>query len=269
MRTHELSGAWGTASITELGACLLSWRPRGGEDVLFMSRDAALAPGTMWHGGIPVCAPWFGAGQGDWEVPHSHGLVARVPWHTHSVEHDDDGAAVIMTLASRDVQGLPGADRYPDDLSYRLEVTVNASEVRLALSIDSPTTPVSVDLAFHPYLAVDATRATVTGLEGVPFADAAHGWASGVDDDSFTFEGHTDRVYGAAPPLFLSDGERTRRLTNEAATNTVVWNPGPEDARIAADEADKFVCLEFGNVREGAVRVPAGGQHRLTMTIEA
>lgn len=268
MTIHELSGAWGTARVAELGACVLSWRPAGAADVLFMSRAAELTPGTMWHGGIPVCAPWFGSGQGDWEVPHVHGLVARVPWRTESVEQDDDGARVVMTLSSADVAAVQGADRYPDDLAYVLEVDVTAAALTVALTIASPSTDVRVDLALHPYLAIDATRATITGLEGVEFRIPAQGWATATDDDVFAFDGYADRVYDAAPPLFLSDGERTRRLTSSGATSTVVWNPGPEDPGVPADEAAEFVCVEFGNVRGGAVEVPAGGEHRLSMTIE-
>lgn len=268
MNIHELAGVWGAVRVAELGGCVLSWRSAGGEDVLFVSRDAELTPGTMWHGGIPVCAPWFGAGRGGWEVPHVHGLVARVPWHTRSVEQDDDGARLVMTLTSADVAEVPGATRYPDDLAYTLEVDVAASALSVALSIASPTTDVVVDLALHPYLAVDARRATVTGLEGVTFLNPLEGWASASEDEAFAFDGLVDRVYAAAPPLFLSDGARTRRLTNDGATSTVIWNPGTADAEVPADEAEEFVCVEFGNVRGGAVEIPAGGEHRLSLTIE-
>lgn len=268
MTIHELSGAWGTARVAELGGCVLSWRPAGGEDVLFVSRTAELTPGTMWHGGIPVCAPWFGAGQGDWEVPHVHGLVARVPWHTQSVEQDDDGARLVMTLSSADVDGVPGAQRYPDDLAYVLEVDVTAAALTVALTVSSPSRDVGVDLAFHPYLAVDATRTTLTGLEGITFQDPLNGWAPSVEDEVFAFDGLVDRVYATAPPLFVSDGARTRRLTNDGATSTVIWNPGEADAEVPADEAEDFVCVEFGNVRSRAVEIPAGGEHRLSLTIE-
>ena len=233
-----------------------------------MSRAAELTPGAMWHGGIPVCAPWFGRGQGDWDVPHGHGLVSRVPWATESVEQDDDGATVVLTLTSAEVAHLPGAGRYPDDLTYRLEIAAGAGALTVALEMASPTRETGVDLAFHPYLRSDPTQATITGLEGAAFQDAAHGWEPGRTEGDFRFDGHTDLVFAEAPSLFLDDGRRTLRLSHQGATRTVVWNPGPENSQVAEGEWREFVCVEFGNVRDGAVTIPAGGQHRLAMTIE-
>ncbi|WP_040283039.1 hypothetical protein [Tessaracoccus massiliensis] len=268
MRIHELSGAWGTARVAELGGCVLSWRPAGGDDVLFLSQDAELTPGTMWHGGIPVCAPWFGKGQGDWEVPHTHGLVSRVAWATEVVEQNDDGAKVVMSLTSAAVAEIPGAGRYPDDLAYRLEIEVGRTSLTVALTITSPTREAGVDLAFHPYLRVDATRATISGLENTRYLDAAADWQPGHQDGEFAFDGHVDRVYAEAPPVFLSDGSRTRRLSSQGATRTVVWNPGPVNDQVAEGEWREFVCVEYGNVRDGAVTLPAGGEHRLAFTLE-
>ena len=268
MRIHELSGAWGTARVAELGGCVLSWRPAGGDDVLFLSQDAELTPGTMWHGGIPVCAPWFGKGQGDWEVPHTHGLVSRVAWTTEVVEQNDDGAKVVMSLTSAAVAEIPGAGRYPDDLAYRLEIEAGRTSLTVALTITSPTRETSVDLAFHPYLRSDPTQATITGLEGTAFQDAAHGWEPGRTEGDFRFDGHTDLVFAEAPSLFLDDGRRTLRLSHQGATRTVVWNPGPENSQVAEGEWREFVCVEYGNVRDGAVTIPAGGSHRLAFTVE-
>lgn len=265
MDIHDLGGEWGTMRVTTLGACVLSWRPTGAEDVLFVSRRADPTPGSMWHGGIPVCAPWFGCGQGDWAVPHPHGLVSRVAWRTESVEQDPEGGRVVLGLASDSVSHLPGAERYPADVSYRLEVNAGAASLSVALSIASPTQGVSVDAALHPYLRVDTPRAVLTGLDGVPFDDAAHGWQPGVQRGSFSFGPASDRVYKAAPSLLLRDGPRSRRLTSRGASRTVVWNPGPSGD--LAEEWAQFVCVEYGNVRDGAVWIPAGGSHSLSMTI--
>lgn len=265
---HELSGDWGRVRVAELGGAVLAWQPAGRDDVLFLSRDAELTPGTMWHGGIPVCAPWFGQGQGDWEVPQGHGLVSRVPWVTDLVEQSDEGARVVLTLTSAAVAHLPGAGRYPDDLAYRLEIEADGSSLTIALTIHSPSREASVDLALHPYLRVDATRATISGLDGAPFRNASDQWRPGRQQGEFAFDGPVDRVYEAAPPLFLSDGERTLRLSHQGASRTVVWNPGPGTTEVADGEWAEFVCIEYGNVRSGAVTIPAGGAHRLAVTLE-
>ena len=267
MTIHELSGPWGSLRVAELGGCVLSWRPAGHGEILFLSSAAELTPGAMWHGGIPVCAPWFGQGQGDWQVPHGHGLVARVPWHTEAVEQSADGATIVLTLKAADTAHLPGADRYPADLAYRLEITAGAAALSVALTIASPTQDVTVDVALHPYLRLDATRASLTGLEGVGFQDALRGWATGTAEEPLTFDQHRDLVFDAAPSVFLSDGSTTLRLTNRGATRTVAWNPGPGSEGLP-QEWDQFVCVEYGNVREGAVTIPAGEEHTLAMTVE-
>lgn len=68
--------------------------------------------------------------------------------------------------------------------------------------------------------------------------------------------------------MFLSDGSRTRRLSSQGATRTVVWNPGPVNDQVAEGEWREFVCVEYGNVRDGAVTIPSGGEHRLAFTLE-
>ncbi|MDO5676399.1 MAG: hypothetical protein Q4G35_02700 [Propionibacteriaceae bacterium] len=267
MTIQELSGPWGAARVAELGGCVLSWQPAGHGEVLFLSRDAQLTPGSMWHGGIPVCAPWFGQGRGDWQVPHGHGLVSRVPWHTETVENLDDGATVVLTLPATQTAHLPGASRYPADLAYRLEITVGAAALTVALTITSPTQDVTVDVALHPYFRLNTTGTTLTGLEGVGFQDALRDWATGTAEAPLAFGEHLDLVFDAAPPLFLSDGETTLRLATSSANRTVVWNPGPASRELSA-EWDQFVCVEYGNVREGAITIPAGGAHTMSMTVE-
>lgn len=261
----HLSGPWGRGSITEIGGCVLSWAPGNRGEILFVSRDADLAAGAMWHGGIPVCAPWFGSGQGDWEVPHGHGLVSLVPWRIESVDEADDAARVTLAVDAADTAHLPGADRYPSDLAYRLEVTMGAS-LTVALTITSPTSEVSVDEALHPYFVIDARRALVSGLEGVTFRDYAAGAEPEAEDVPVRLDHHVDRVYDGAPPTVLRDGERAVQVGGGGAASVVVWNPGPGGDQVG-EEWERFACVEYGNVQSRAVTIPAGGSHTLTMTI--
>lgn len=265
MQTHQLSGAWGRGAITEAGACVLSWAPAGVGEVLFVSRGAEVVEGQMWHGGIPVCAPWFGQGQGDWAVPHTHGLVSRVPWRTVALEQADDAARARFAVDAADTAHLPGTARYPDDLTYRLDVTMGAS-LSLALTVESPTREISIDEAFHPYLAIDASRAVVAGLEGVGFRDFAVGGSAGSETEPVRLDRHVDRVYDAASPTVLADGGREVALSADGAASTVVWNPGPGGS--VGDEWARFACVEYGNVQGRAVTIPAGGSHTLTLKIE-
>jgi D-hexose-6-phosphate mutarotase len=60
------------------GAHLLSWKPAGEEEVLWLSNNTPFKQGVALRGGVPICWPWFGpsAQQG---LP-SHGFARNLPW---------------------------------------------------------------------------------------------------------------------------------------------------------------------------------------------
>jgi glucose-6-phosphate 1-epimerase len=262
---HTVKGDWGRGAVTELGACVVSWSPAGFEEQLFLARDAALVPGEMWHGGVPICAPWFGSGTGEWTVPHIHGLVSRVPWRVLSLREDDDCARFELAVSAAETAHLAGADRYPDDLAYSLSVEMGR-RLRLALTIASPSRQVTVDQAFHPYLAVQANQAQLTGLEGLRFRDYAADGGPTSQSSPVRFGRYVDRVYDGAPTTLLSDGSRSLAMSGTGAGSVVVWNPGPGGDQVG-DEWASFACVEYGNVQNRAVVIPAAGTHTLALTI--
>ena len=264
MTTHQLAGRWGQGAVTEIGACVMSWAPVGFGELLFVSKSASMQVGQMWHGGIPVCAPWFGLGRGDWQVPHGHGLVSRVVWTLDSVEEADDAARLTLSTDARATAHLPGAERYPDDLGYRLDITMG-STLELALTVSSPTRDVVVDQALHPYFRLDAQRAHVEGLEGVRYVDFAADAQRQTADGPVGVGVHLDRVYDAAPATRIVDGHRELRLDGAGASSVVVWNPGP--CGSLEDEWQHFACVEYGTVQGNAVTIAAGSSHTLGMRI--
>ena len=273
MTIHELHGTWGRGRVSELGACVLSWEPAGRGEVLWMAREAQLRVGHMWHGGIPVCAPWFGSGRGEVTVPFTHGLVSRVPWAMDLLEQSDDGARMVLTLDSPAVAHLPGADLYPPDLGYRLDARMDRRRLAVALTVTSPTRAVVLDLALHPYFTLDARGGAVEGLDGVAYVDKAADGAVRRQAGAVTFAGLTDRVYASAGPVAVVDaaGGREVRVSTSGAEQLVVWNPGKDKAAeipdLAAGEWERFVCVEAGCVLDRAVRLEPEQSHTLTTTI--
>lgn len=260
---EEASGA-----ALDQGATVISWIPRGQQEVLFLSREALVGIGEETHGGIPVCAPWFGTGRESVTVPHSHGLVRWVPWRL--VEQGEQH--LVWELEQREVAHLPGAAAYPSDLRYRVSARFGSS-LEVALTVSSPTSEFILDEALHTYLRVsDVTRARIEGLEGVGFRDHAQDASPDVEHEPLRLGDHLDRIYDSAGPVTLVDGTRRVRVTQQGGANIVVWQPGP-DPRLegfAPDEWRSMVCIEVGSVHEQAVVVPAGGSHtlRLQLTLE-
>ena len=268
MTIHELHGTWGRGRVSELGACVLSWEPAGRGEVLWMAREAQLRVGHMWHGGIPVCAPWFGSGRGEVTVPFTHGLVSRVPWAMDLLEQSDDGARMVLTLDSPGVKHLPGAELYPPDLGYRLDVRMDRRRLAVALTVTSPTRDVVVDCALHPYFAVDARGTRVEGLDGVPFRDFAADGGVAAEDGPVPVGRHLDRVYAGAPPVTLRSPARSIEVSADGAASIIVWNPGAGGREVAAREWTGFACVEYGCVQDAAVRIPAGGSHTVALSVQ-
>lgn len=78
------------------GAHLLSWKPAGEEEVLWLSNNTPFKNGVAIRGGVPVCWPWFGpaAQQG---LP-AHGFARNLPWTLKSHREDADGVALTFEL---------------------------------------------------------------------------------------------------------------------------------------------------------------------------
>lgn len=263
LRTLHTDAAEGAA--LDLGATVLSWRPHGNDEVLFVSRKALVAPGDEIHGGIPVCAPWFGKGRDGVAVPHIHGLVRWVPWRLTRAETDH----LAWELHQRDVAHLPGAEAYPDDLTYRLEARFGTT-LEVHLTVASPTTTFVLDEGLHAYLRVeDVTACRVEGLAGAVFRDFAVDAEQDVAHHPVRFGHPVDRVYRHDGSATLVEGTRRVTVSQEGGSNIVVWNPGPgvDLLGFAEDEWRSMVCVEVGNVQQDAVVVEAGGQHTLTLRL--
>lgn len=229
-----------------------SWQP-GGVERLFTSRDADLTQGRMWHGGIPLCTPWFGQAVGSgWTVPWGHGLVSRTRWEVVDSFADATGARVALRTDATATAHLQGTERFPRDLSYRLDVTADEKALTLTLTIASPTADAVVDAVFHPYFATDAREETIDSLAGIPFHDYATG-TDGVDAAPVPAAGPVDRVYAGARSVTLPHAGLL--LDGAGADTVVLWNPGPGSPKVPDEEWAGFVCVEYGALGR---RIPAG-----------
>src|SRR5271154_3673190 len=82
-----------------LGAEVTSWKPRGREEVLFVSAASKWADGRAIRGGVPICFPWFGNKADDPKAP-AHGFVRAKPWELESIAQAGDAVTVSMVTTS-------------------------------------------------------------------------------------------------------------------------------------------------------------------------
>jgi glucose-6-phosphate 1-epimerase len=257
----RLETAWGASALVTLhGAQLLSWRPAGGRDRLFLSERAEFAPGVAIRGGVPICFPQFAALG---PLP-KHGFVRTRPW-TVSGHRVADGRAEVTLVFEPDA-ALRSLWPHPCRLAHTVRLADD--RVELELSVENGGGPLPFTAALHAYLAVgDVEAVELRGLTGLELRDAADGDRLGVERrEAVTLRGEVDRVYHSVPgEVLLREPDRALAVRAEGFPDVVVWNPGPTKCAALADMAPdgwrRMLCVEAGAIRTPVV-VPAGGSWR-------
>jgi glucose-6-phosphate 1-epimerase len=266
----EVTNEHGTAALSPFGATLLSYIPRGGAEVIWVSETARFDGRKPIRGGVPVCWPWFGPHPSDPDRK-AHGIARGAPWTLESVRSVDAGTEVALRLAP---DAVP-REAWPHDFALRLVVTLGpALEMRLEGENRSHT-DWTVSEALHAYFRVaEATETAVEGLQGKEYADKLRDGARSTQDGPLQVAAPMDRVYlDHQGPAVLHDAGNGRRIrvTKAGSASTIVWNPGPAGARDCEDMPDDgyrtMVCVEAGNALDKAYTLPAGAHHTLTTRI--
>ncbi|WP_422509179.1 lytic murein transglycosylase [Stenotrophomonas sp. GZD-301] len=257
-----------TAAIAVFGGQLLSYVPKGGKDVMWLSPSAQPLP-TPIRGGTPVCWPYFGRqGQGT-DVP-SHGFVRNVPWTLQQARREADGT-MVLSLAP------PALDTLA--LRLRMELRIGRTLEQRLVTENTGTQPVSFTQALHNYFQVsDATQVSVDGLDGLSYLDKFENYATAhTQQGAWSLRdprdpGRSDRIYtNAGGRYVLNDPGFRRRLeiTTQGSRSLVAWNPGEAGAAKMADVGAgwrNYVCLEAANAGPDVVTLAAGATHTLVQT---
>lgn len=270
-RVVRITSPAATAEISLYGAQVLSWRPAGAEEVIFVSEQSHWQAGQAIRGGIPVCFPWFREKTDNPKAP-KHGFVRTKEWRLDSLRSDDDGSVTLVAVTSSD-----DATRalWPHDflLVYRIRV---ASTLRLELSVmNRGTSALRFEEALHTYFRVGQVKeARVLGLEGVTYLDNTDGNRQKRQPGDVKFAAPIDNAYmdteGAAD---IVDPALHRRLRTDKlhSCSTIVWNPWQQGAASLSDFGDnewqQMLCVEAGNILSDAVSLDPGEEHTLRATL--
>lgn len=230
------------ASFALQGAHLLSWKPAGAEEVLWLSDTTPFKNGVALRGGVPICWPWFGpAAQ---EGLPAHGFARNLPWTLKA--HNEDDNAVVLTF---ELQSSDATRQYwPHDFTLYARFKLGKTcEIELEAHGEFETFS-----ALHTYFNVgDISAVKVSGL-GDRFIDKVNGAKEDVLTDGVqTFPDRTDRVYlNPEACSIINDGalNRTIEVIHHHHCNVVGWNPGPALSASMGDMPDDgyktFVCVE-------------------------
>ena len=230
------------ASVALQGAHLLSWKPQGEEEVLWLSANTPFKHGVALRGGVPICWPWFGpaAQQG---LP-AHGFARNLPWTLKAHNEDDNGVVLTFELHSSDESRKLWAHDFTLLARFKLGKTC---EIELEAHGEFETYS-----ALHTYFNVgDISAVKVSGL-GDRFIDKVNDAKEDVLTDGVqTFPDRTDRVYlNPEACSVIHDGALNRAIdvVHHHHFNVVGWNPGPALSASMGDMPDDgyktFVCVE-------------------------
>lgn len=249
----------GVCEISLYGGQVLSYRPLGHQDALWLSPLAEFADGKAIRGGIPVCWPWFGkAPEGYPEGTPSHGFARRALWQVAGSEYGTRDTELTLELTHEEATD----PAWPH--AYRLTLTVTLGD---CLTLDLQTrnlsdVPVTYGEALHAYLRVaDARKAEVVGVTEEPlrFSD---------EETHDVVYPKTDLMAAVTDPVM----ERAVLLAADDSSATVVWHPqldhGMGDVNLEGPR--KFICVEPANPHHvgGQITLKPGQAHVLTMRIQ-
>ena len=161
--------------------------------------------------------------------------------------------------------------------AFACEVEVRAVARRLTVSLtatNSGGASFGFTAALHTYLRMDdVRRAVVRGLSGAQYRDKVLRHDDDVESGAeLCVDRPVDRVYKRVPQMLeIADGVHTIAVTAAGTTDTVVWNPGPQQSLppdLEAGEWRKFLCVEAA-VASAPIALAPGAAWRIAQTLEA
>ncbi len=261
--TIRVENRFAAFEMTFHGAHVLSYTPRGGRDLLWLSKESHLAPGKPIRGGVPICWPWFGPHPAGAPCP-AHGYARLAHWNLLAVRTLPTGETRLLLRLDR--TAVP-AEIPQLDLEAEFTVTIG-SRLELELTTYNVSDSMrTVTEALHSYFAVDdVTRVAITGLEAARFLDKVAGDEK-VQSGPIAIDREVDRIYGdTAAAVTIDDCAGKRRITvaKENSLSTVIWNPWIEKSRkmtdFGDDEYHTMVCVETAHAASDRREVAPGGR---------
>lgn len=249
------------------GAQLLSFKPSGGHELLWVSPNCRFSAGTSLRGGIPLCLPWFGPHPSDSQQP-KHGIARTQPWTLQAAKRDDQGRASLTLGFTHRANAS-----FNHDFSAELTLTLGAS-VSLSLTLNNHSdTAFNASWVMHTYFAVsDISQVQVMGLDGCDYTDKVAGGTRLTQQGPLIFCGEVDRVYeGVLHDISMTDRQRRLDIKSQGCPSVVAWNTGAtlaaHIADIGADNHRGYVCLERGACANDAWLLQPGASQQAQMSI--
>ena len=270
-----------TATISLLGAHVLSLRVKTNTDLLYMSSTSKFSPGIPIRGGIPLILGWFGKREGS----PSHGFGRLLEWRPVSSAIENDGS-ISLTLELND-QELKHSTQFRDDPIWSkrdfiatMKFSLSVGGLTQTLSIEnSGSEKIELQGGFHPYFKISDYRSiAVSGLESLTGIDCFKNRAEfGPLRAPLSIVGPTDTIFKSSENLptttTINDTSLARAISisQRNLTNWVVWNPGDDFKKTPSWAADidsnkEFICVE-PMIAVGMISIESGKRFEFGMSV--
>lgn len=247
------------AIVLLYGGHLVSWKPAGGDERLYMSDKAVFKPGTPVRGGVPVCFPQFGT---NGPLPQ-HGFVRTRMWEKVAARAGEDFAMATLRITdNEETRAL-----WPHAFQAEISIGITGSRIDIEFEVENTGEQAfEFSAALHTYLRVkEVEEVVLEGLRGQTYRNLLN--KTEVEERVDTGVGvvidrETTRLYYETEnPLLLRETQRSLGINTENMPDTVVWNPWEETcANISDMPASGFrrmLCVEAAVVRNPVQVEPA------------
>ncbi len=264
----QIKNQQASAVISLQGAHLLSWIPKGEEDVIWLSSDVYFEKGKSVRGGIPVCWPWFGAHESNAGYP-AHGFARTVLWDINDTCQLDSGETRVhfklnMSRLSGQVKKM-----CPENIEIEYLLTIGSTLTLELTTLNDSAEIITISEALHTYFNVgDVTKTSVTGLHGKEYLDKPDDFKRKKQSGDISISGEVDRLYINTQDGILIDNMKRKIIINkQGSKSTIIWNPWKQVAEKMADMGNNgylnMLCVESANAAENKVSIAAGQSHTL------
>lgn len=273
LTTIGISGKYASALISLYGAQLLSFKPAGEKEILWMSERSLFENGKAIRGGIPVCFPWFGPHATDQAKPQ-HGFARLQDWKVLSVKEGAETITVRLGLEKSEYS----MQLWPHCFNAGIEFIIGKTlEVRLTVT-NTGSTAFEYSDALHTYFNIsDIAGIDIAGLQHATYYDAFEMELKTQEEELLHFTTETNRRYVNTVAVCTINDPAYKRKIHVSKTGskvTVVWNPGEATAKTIGDVEpggyNNFVCVEPANAYAGIdmITLNPGETHTLGTLIE-
>jgi len=254
------------AAVSLHGGHLISFKPAGKKEVIFLSKKAIFSSSKAIRGGTPVCFPWFGK-----VASPSHGFARNSTWDLDTYTENTDTVTLTLTLKDNtQTQKL-----WPHAFHNQIVFTFgNDLDIKLTTT-NTDTTPWAFSGALHTYFDIAASDQVAIYGAGRKYMDSTRDGKLCLNPKSkVTIDGEVDRIYYEQNNhLVIDDVAANRKLDVEltGANSTVIWCPSAQQSASMGDMADDsyktMVCVESCIRSDKPVTVQPGESYVLGQSV--